>query len=56
MLGVTGFNWDSILPSVSHLWGEFGGFEVMLEWMLMYPNLNISRPFATYADGGSWRV
>ena len=35
-------------PSVSHLRGEAGGFEVMLELMLLYPGLDVSCPLATY--------
>ena len=56
VVGATDFNWDSMPPSVSHLRGEVGGFEVMLELMLMYPVLDVSYPLATYADGGNWRV
>ncbi|CAN0515678.1 unnamed protein product [Laminaria digitata] len=43
-------------PSVSHLRGEAGGFEVILELMLLYPSLGVSCPHATYADGNRWRV
>ena len=56
VVGATNFNWDSMPPSVSHLRGEIGGFEVMLELMLVYPNLELSCPLATYADGERWRV
>jgi hypothetical protein len=56
VVGATDFNWDSMPPSVSHLRGEIGGFEVMLELMLVYPNLELSCPLATYADGDRWRV
>ena len=56
IVGATDFNWDSMPPPVSHLTGEIGGFEVMLELMLLYPNLELSCPLATYADGDRWRV
>ena len=56
VIGVSDFGWDSIPPSVSHLKGEAGGFEVMLELMLLYPSLGLSCPLATYADGDRWKV
>lgn len=37
----TEFNWDTTRPSVSHFRGEVGGFELMLELMLMYANLDL---------------
>ena len=56
MVGASEFDWDSMPPSVSHLRGEAGVFEVFLELMLLYPSLNVSCPLATYADGNKWRV
>ena len=35
---------------------EVSGFEAMLELMLVYPNLKLSFPLATYADGERWRM
>lgn len=51
VVGASTFNCDSMPLSVSHLRGEVGGFEVMLEVMLVYPNLNISCPLGTYVCG-----
>ena len=57
VVGASAFNWESMPPSVAHqVTGEVGGFEVMLELMLLYPNLESSSPLATYADGNRWRV
>ena len=47
---------DSMSPSVSPLKGEAGGFEAMLELMLLYPSLDLSCPLAKYADGDRWKV
>ena len=59
VVGASGFNWNSMPPSISILKGEAGGSEVMLELMMLYPSLGVRSPlatYATYADGNRWRV
>lgn len=56
VVGPTSFKWDRNPPFVKLSKGERGGFEVMLELVLVCRNLNLTCSLATYADQERRRV